>query len=137
MPAYNALYEAIIPVVTEEQKVEIWRGVAARMAEENQRRLKELFPRLLIAPGIMPSDSGRLAKYMLKLMEAYPDDEQARTDELYALLDPNYLKAIKLGLLPPPQSRPWSVIIKVPWLFLNRQQDLRALYRRYIRANED
>lgn len=132
--AYNALYEVITPMVDEATKVQIWRDVAAQMAEENERRLKELFPKLLVAPGIDAGSEVRLSRYMMKLMDAYPDDEVARMDELYALLDPDYLKAIKLGLLPPPLSRPWSVIIKIPWLFENRQRDLHNLYRRFVRG---
>ena len=106
------------------------------MHEENQRRIEQMFPKLLIAPGIDAGAEVRLSRYMMKIMEAYPDDEQGRINELYALLDPDYLKAIKLGLLPPPMARPWSVIIKLPWLFVNRQQDLRALYRRFVRELE-
>jgi hypothetical protein len=136
VPAFNALYEAIIPVVSEQEKVEIWRGVALKMAEENQRRIKEMFPRLLVAPGIDAGGEVRLSRYMMKLIEAHPEDEDARQAELYALLDPDYLKAIKLGLLSPPLSRPWSVLVKVPWLFLNRQQDLRRLYLRHVRGIE-
>ena len=154
--AYNALYEVITPMVDETTKVQIWRDVAAQMGEENERRLKELFPKLLVAPGIDGGEQARLKNYMEKIDFAYTEqpsidpetgketpfppgyvpyyDAQGSNDELYALLDLDYLKAIKLGLLPPPLSRPWSVIIKIPWLFENRQRDLHNLYRRFVRA---
>jgi len=136
MTSFNALYKVITPAVSEEAKVEIHRRVIAKMGEQNRARFESMFPKLLIAPGIDVSAETRLRNYMLKLVAAYPEDEAGRIAELEMLLDPDYIKAFKLGLVPPPLSHPWAVFIKVPWLFSKMQADMRRLYLRFVRGVE-
>ena len=123
MPSFNALYELITPVVDEAEENVILRESLGELRDELYREMEDAFPNLLVSPGTDATGEQRLRNYMLKIVAAYPEDEQGRLTELYQLLDPDYLRAYKLGLLPAPLAHPWSVFIKVPWLFAKVQTD--------------
>lgn len=136
MPSFNPAFQLITPRVDEATENRILLDVSERLVKEMYEELEHTFREGFLAPGIRPSDERRLTNYLLKIAQAYPEDEQGRLTELSMMLDPDYVKAYKLGLVPPPLSHPWTVFIRVPWLFTKTQQDFRALYLRYARKTE-
>lgn len=119
----------IVPDVDEEVESEILVEIAREWAEEIYAEIDDTFPNYVVSPAVQPPPRERFQKYMLKIVEAYPNDQVGRMRELYMLLDPDYVDAYKLGLVPPPLSRPWALLIKMPRVFKDIQRDLRTCYR--------
>lgn len=116
--------ELIVPDVDEKTHNENLIAVAREEAESFQR-LSDVFPGLVVSPGIATPPRVRLQRFMTLLMQAYPDDPAGRMRELQWLLRPDYLDYLKEGLAPPPLARPWSQLLPIRFLFREVQTTLR------------
>lgn len=118
-----------IPMVDEDVDNALLKELAGEIAEEIYAEIEEAFPDYEMSPMLHLPPQQRFAKYMLRLVEAYPYDEEARLFELNNLLNPDYIDLIKTGVLPPPLSKPWVLLIHIPKVFRKVQSDLRQVYR--------
>lgn len=132
-PFPNALPALLYVSVDEDVENELLLEIAQEFSDEIYKEMEEAFPNYIVSPGVWPKSEPRFIKYMMRISEAYPMDPVAREQELYALLDTKYTDAIKMGLLPPPLSRPWNMLYRMPKVMKHFQADLRELYLRYAR----
>ena len=133
-PFPNALPATLFVSVDEDEENDIIRELADEFAQEIYEELEDAFPRYVVSPAVWQKNRQRLTKYLMLIVEAYPQDAQSRLLELEMLLDTNYLDAYKMEIVPPPLSRPWNVLIMMPKIFRYFQSDLRDLYRTFMQA---
>jgi uncharacterized protein (DUF2236 family) len=135
-PFPNALPALLYVSVDESVENELLLEIAQEFDEEIYREMEEAFPNYIVSPGVWPKSEARFQRYMLRIFEAYPMDPLGRENELYQLLDTKFTEAIKMGLLPPPLSRPWNTLYRMPKIMLHFQKDLRELYLRFARKQQ-
>lgn len=119
-------------MVDEDVDNQILKELASELAEEIYAEIDEAFPGYEMSPMLSLPPRERYQKYLLRIFEAYPNDEMARLYELNNLLNPDYMDLIKAGVLPPPLSLPWVVLVRVPKVFREVQRDLREVYKTNI-----
>ena len=133
-PFPNAMPGTLFVSVDEDEENSILVELADEFAQEIYEELEDAFPRYVVSPAVWPKNRKRLEKYLMLIVEAYPQDAQARLWELEMLLDTNYLDAYKMGMVPKPMSRPWNTLIMMPKIFRFFQSDLRDLYRTFMQS---
>lgn len=132
-----AFPESVYPSVSEQVENEIMRELAQEMAEEVFDEIEATFPGYLLSPAVEIPPRQRLERYFLRLVEAYPQDEGGRLNELFMLLDAGYLDKLKAGAYPPPLARPWVQLVRIPRLFRYLQRDFRQAYLTYAKQEDD
>jgi uncharacterized protein (DUF2236 family) len=135
-PFPNALPALLYVSVDEDVENEILLEIAEEFSDEIYEEMESAFPNYIVSPGVWPKSEARFQRYMLRIFEAYPMDPLGRENELYSLLDTKYTEAIKMGLLPPPLSRPWNTLYRMPKIMLHFQKDIRELYLRFARKQQ-
>jgi hypothetical protein len=136
-PFPNALPALLYVSVPEEMENELLLEIAQEFNEEIFAEMEDAFPNYVVSPGVWPKSEARLQRYLLRIYECYPNDPVAREAELYSLLDTMLVDAVKMGLVPPPMSRPWNFLIKMPKVFKHFQADFRDLWYRYMRRHPE
>lgn len=119
----------IVPTVSEEVESQILHELAQEMADELFDEIDAAFPNYVISPAVQLPPRERLQAYLMRIVEAYPTDANARLVELNNMLNPEYIDLYKQGLVPPPLSMPWSVLVHVPRIFKDIQRDFRSAYK--------
>jgi hypothetical protein len=126
----EALPEGLVtPMLTQEKRNEVILRVAERMAEDLKTKLKRLYPDYVFAPGTKEQPRDRLRRYLTQILIAYQGDVMAAQAEVDWLLNPDYRALVKQGLAPPPQSKPWNMVIMIGFVFDDLQRDFREIYR--------
>lgn len=121
--------DSLLPNVSDEDENEILKEIAKEFAEDVYAEIEAAFPRYVLSPSVELPPRERLEKYLMRILEAYPQDEMGRMMELNNLLNSDFVDLYKQGLVPPPLSMPWRVLIHVPRIFKDIQKDLRNCYR--------
>ena len=115
----------------EEEENALLLEIATEWADELYETIDDAYPHLIMSPGVHLTGRDAFERFMLRIVEAYPTDPIGRQNELAYLLSDEYTTHIKAQLLPPPLSRPWSVLWRVPKIMRRLQSEFRDLYRRY------
>lgn len=123
----------VYPSISEEVENQLMVELAQEFADEIFSELEETFPGYILSPSVELPPRERLERYLLRLLEAYPQDEMGRMAELYMVLDTDYVDKFKQGLYPPPLALPWRSLVRVPRVFKFMQQDLRRVYLAYAK----
>lgn len=123
--------DTLLPNVPEDVENEILKEIAQEWADEVYDEINDAYPGYVLSPSVELPPRERFVKYMQRIFEAYPNDEMSRQMELGLLLNVDYVDLYKQGLVPPPLSMPWAILIHVPRIFKDIQRDLRKCYLRW------
>jgi hypothetical protein len=129
----QALEQAIVPVVSEEE----WNEITLEVAQETVESLIDDVAELvetIISPGVQKKPREYFEWFMVNIMQAYPGDRWGALAELAWLLDPGYLQAMKAGEAQPPMSLPWAGCTDNGILFKALQKKFKGLYQTQTKA---
>ena len=118
----------IVPHLTEEEWKQVALSAVQLEVEAMNREIDAFFDNL----DHLPPQKMR-QRFMLYLITDHQGDAAAAAIEFDWLMRPDYLDAIKMGLAPPPISRPWTTLLGIPRIF----RKVQVFFRRAMKSNAE